>query len=345
MPCVSVLKRPSTTNEPALVDLDLDRAEAKPVGVGPAPDRQQHPVTGDGVLALDGYRRALLGRLGAGHAGTQHELETLLLERLQRLAGELGVHAGEDPVEVFQHRHPGAEPAPYRAQLEANVAGADHHQVLGHLRIRERFGAGADAVAIGLDPRQSGHRRAGGDHDVLGLELLVTVGAVYRDLAGGGDLAATQVAGDLVLLQQEGDAVGVGFHYPFLALEHDREIQADPFDVHAVLGEVVVGVEVALARLEQRLAGDAADAHAGATESVFSLHTGDIEAELRRADGSDVASGAGADDDQVVFGHRQGLQRSQSTAGGREPGIGRWRFGRSTRGSGELHTTAAIKTR
>ena len=53
--------------------------------------------------------------------------------------------------------------------------------------------------------------------------------------------------------------------------------------------------------LEQRLGRDAAPQQAGAAERLLFLDDRDLQAELRGADGGDVAAGAGADDDDVVF--------------------------------------------
>src|SRR5262249_60648763 len=45
---------------------------------------------------------------------------------------------------------------------------------------------------------------------------------------------------------------------------------------------------------------NAADVEAGAAEGLVLLDYGDLHAELRRADGADIAAGAGADHDEVV---------------------------------------------
>ena len=50
--------------------------------------------------------------------------------------------------------------------------------------------------------------------------------------------------------------------------------------------------------LEQRLGRNAAPQQAGAAERLLLLDDGDLQAELRGADGRDVAAGAGADHDR-----------------------------------------------
>ena len=111
------------------------------------------------------------------------------------------------------------------------------------------------------------------------------------------------VARDLVLLEQVRDAARVLRHDLGLALEHARQIQLDARDLDAEVGQIMAGRVVALAGFEQRLAGDAADAHAGAAERFFGLDAGDVQAELRRADRRDVAAGTGTDHDQIMFFH------------------------------------------
>jgi hypothetical protein len=53
--------------------------------------------------------------------------------------------------------------------------------------------------------------------------------------------------------------------------------------------------------LEQRLRRDAAPQQAGAAERLLLLDDGRLQPELRGADRRDVAAGAGADHDYVVF--------------------------------------------
>src|SRR3546814_1264558 len=43
------------------------------------------------------------------------------------------IHAGQDAVEIFHHRHLAAQPRPDRAQLEPDNAGADDQQLARHL--------------------------------------------------------------------------------------------------------------------------------------------------------------------------------------------------------------------
>src|SRR6185312_1580553 len=57
-------------------------------------------------------------------------------------------------------------------------------------------------------------------------------------------------------------------------------------------------------RVQQRLRGNATDVEASAAESFLFLDHRGFETELRRTDGTDIAAGAGADDDEIVGRHK-----------------------------------------
>ena len=119
--------------------------------------------------------------------------------------------------------------------------------------------------------------------------------AVRRD-----DAAGTAHPGDLVLLEQSLDAAGDRLDDRVLARQQLGEVELHVARDDAVRRQLMGEGEVALARLEQRLARDAADVQAGAAERGVLLDAGDAHAELGGADGGDVAARSGADDDQVV---------------------------------------------
>src|SRR5262249_10420164 len=56
-----------------------------------------------------------------------------------------------------------------------------------------------------------------------------------------------------------------------------------------------------LARFQERLTRNAADAQAGSTEILLLLNAGDIQAQLRGTDSSHVSSRTGADDNEIVL--------------------------------------------
>ena len=79
-----------------------------------------------------------------------------------------------------------------------------------------------------------------------------------------------------------------------LPLQHHGKVQGDTLYLYTVRGEGGLRLVVALTRFQERLARNAADAEAGASQRRLLLHAGDVHAELRRADGADVSAGPGA---------------------------------------------------
>ena len=119
---------------------------------------------------------------------------------------------------------------------------------------------------------------------------------------------------DLVLLEQELDALGQAGDDAVLARLHLGHVDADRGAAERDAPVLRVLDDLQRVRvLEQRLGRNAAPQQAGAAERLLLLDDGDLQAELRGADRGDVAAGAGADHDDVVFlGHvwsRLSLQR------------------------------------
>ena len=148
---------------------------------------------------LDGGLEPAICLLDACDLGTELERDALLLQQALELLGDLVVHAGQDAVEEFHDRHLGAEPPPYRAELEADHAGADDEQLSGDLRQLERACGGDDALLVDLDALEPRHVGAGGDDDVLAFDRL-GLAALARDLdlAAPEDLAGAAV-GDVIV--------------------------------------------------------------------------------------------------------------------------------------------------
>ena len=234
------------------------------------------------------------------------EGDALLFEDALEALGDVAVHAGQDAVEIFDDLDFGAEAAPDRAEFEADDAGADDEQFAGHERQREGSGGGDDLLLVDVDAGQAGDVGAGGDDDGFGFEVFGgAAGVGDLDAAGGEDAASAEVHVDLVLLQEERDALDVALHALVLEGEHLGEIEFRLCrDAHA--GEAVAGFLVEFRRVQQGFRRDAADVEARAAVCRALLDDGDFQAELGGANGADVAAGAGADDDEVV-GHALGF--------------------------------------
>src|SRR5690625_395508 len=291
----------------AFVGLDTHVVESQPLGVRLAPDRHQYVACLDRLALLQFNHGPAIPAAGAGHPGTQPELDALPLEDLQRLAGELGVHAGQDAVHVLQDRHPGAQPGPDRAELETDVARAYHHQVLGDLLEGERLRGRDDPLAVQFDSRQGGNARAGSNNYVPGLQLgALAILGVHGDLPGTQQFAAAPVPFDIVLPVEEVDAVGVRLDDGILLGEHRLEVELDLLYLQPVLAQALVVQQLGIlfARFEQGLRGDAAYPDAGAAQLLLHLHARHVETELLCPDRCHITARTSANDDEIVLRHQ-----------------------------------------
>src|ERR1700694_640996 len=160
---------------------------------------------------------------------------------------------------------------------------------------------------------------AGGDDYVFSLHHVsprfgLPAGAARHELA-----MALQPR-DLVLLEQSRNAARHLADDPVLAIEHGLQVELHAARRDAVRLELVQHALVVLGGLEQRFRGNAAYVEAGAAERVFALrglpflHAGGREAELRSADGRDVAGRAGSDHHHVEGLHISRIRRAGSSS-------------------------------
>ena len=164
---------------------------------------------------------------------------------------------------------------------------------------------GPDQLLVRLDAGQHARPRAGGDDDVLGLIAAgrkrafrrLALARLHRDLAGRVDRRLAPDDLNLVLLHQKTDAVIEPLRHRARARHDCRRIEADIVGFQAVVLGVLHVMEN-LGRAQQRLGRNAAPVEADAAE-IIALDDGRLEAELRGADGGDIAAGAGADDQDV----------------------------------------------
>ena len=269
-------------------------------------------------LALH-HGAARLHRTGTIHLGAEPDVEPLLAELHQRLRSDVGIDPGEDPIGVFEDRHLGAEAAPNAAELEADVAAADHDQMPGDGVVRKRLGACPHDAAVDLDARQHDARAPHREDDPGGLEKrLRAVGPGHFDAPRPGEPAGAADPGDLVLRQQAVDPLAERGDDLFLALEHRGQIEGHRADLDAVMSKLTSGFLVFVARLEERLGRDAPDPQAGAAEAVLLLDHSGGEPELGGTDGGHIAAGTGTDHQHVIRLHRP-AHSSHSPAIGRGP--------------------------
>ena len=281
-------------------------------------DGRDDALDGDGLrlaALLDGRRHAVGFLVELHHLGVGVDLDALLLEALARKRLNLVVLDRQDLRQHFDHRHLGAERAEERGELDADGAGADHQQRFRNGRRHHGLEIGPDQFLVGLQAGQHARPRAGGDDDVLGLIgaraeralRRLALRGLHGHLAGRVDDGLAPDDRHFVLLHQEADAVVEPLGDGARALDHGGRVVADIVGFEPIILGVLHVVEN-LGRAQQRLGRDAAPVQADAAE-IIALDDGRLEAELGRADGGDVAAGAGADDQNVEIGVGHGLIR------------------------------------
>ena len=264
------------------------------------------------VLGVE-LRRLAVGRLrfdidavGAGlrardlRAG-QH-LDALLLERLLELGRDRFVFDGTMPRQQLDD----VTSLPKRRKIDANsTPTAPLPMIAIDFGISFRWIA-SSLVMIRLRsismPGTLRGCRAGGDDDLLARVSVCFSPVGDLDLAVAGKPAAALDPVDLVLLEQQLDAAGQPLDDLVLARVHLRHVDADRrlADRQAPLLPVLRDLQ-RVRVLEQRLGRDAAPVEAGAAEHRRPFDDRGLEPELRGADRGDIAAGAGADHDDVVF--------------------------------------------
>ena len=152
-----------------------------------------------------------------------------------------------------------------------------------------------------VDARQRHALGAGGDDDVLGLQrLLLAVGAGRPRPCRAPTMRPVPLSHvDLVLPEQELDALDVAVDDLVLAGQHRARSSFTLSTLMPWSAKPWPASAKSSLTMQQRLRRDAADVEAGAAEGGALLDAGDLHAELRGADGADIAAGAGADDDDI----------------------------------------------
>ena len=175
--------------------LDAERLQTQAFGERAPADGDKHHVGVDRLGLAAGRRldRRLDARprcLDFGQLVTEVESKALLFQRALHQLGGLAVDPRQDTIQELDHRHFGTQPAPDRAEFEADDAGADDDQLLRRLRQAQGARRGDDRLLVDLDARQPRDIRAGGDDDRLGLErALLAVSALDDHAPRRGDPA------------------------------------------------------------------------------------------------------------------------------------------------------------
>ncbi|MEI9897516.1 MAG: hypothetical protein WDN28_27590 [Chthoniobacter sp.] len=285
-----------------------------PGRTGATPDGHEHGVGFEHFLDVlrvrDGDLHPLVADFGFGRLVIREQGDALLGEGFFQGLRNLGVLDGQNVRQHFDKRDFRPERVKEIRELHADGAGPDDDHGLRLLRQRERFLRADDDVALEIEPRQRTRYAACGDEDVLrGVGLGLAVGQLHFHLARLVHRGIATDRVDLVFLEEEIDTGGALFGHDPRALEDGAPVVAQALDLEAEFrGAMFHGVKQ-LGVAEECLGGNAAVVVAGATGALF-VHAGDFLAELSRLDGGDVAGRAGADDDEIVVGHKKsGMER------------------------------------
>ena len=271
----------------------------------PAADGDQHVIGGQALVAgarLD-QQRVLLRRQ-ALRLRPGHHRDAQFLQPLGDGLRQLGVVERQDAVGRLDHRHLGAHLGEGGAELQPDIAAADHGQRLGQLRQRQRPGGGNHlAVSGGAaegQRRQLDRHGAGGDDDLAGADEQRAGLCLHLDRLAVAEAGAPGDRLDARLLEQAGDAVVQAADDVVLPADGAGKVELRRRDRDAQRGgaggpqprllELIRGVD-------QRLGRDAADIEAGAARPVL-LDDDGVESELAGADRADIAARAGADDEE-----------------------------------------------
>ena len=268
------------------------------------------------VLA-DGDLDLVAGVLDLLDLGLQEDLHAEVLVVLGQLLGDLGILGRDHPLEELDDGDLDAEVGHHIGELHANGAGAGNHDGARELVVEDLLLVG-DHVLRELGARHEPRRRARGDDDVVSGHLAgLAVVALHLDRLRVDEGAPAVDLLDLVLLHQEVDALDDRVRDLAAArvgrLEVHLGVAGDP-ELVLLMGQDVRKLGIA----QQRLRRNAADVETDTSPVLLLDHT-DLQAELGGADGGDVATGAGAEDQDIEIAHggepnRNGCNRSQRRA-------------------------------
>lgn len=267
----------------AVVNLKAGVLQAQAGGVWAAADGDENDVGLDRLRlatlrGVDLELDQLAGGISAHNLGAELEVDTLLLEQLLGLLGDLAIHAGStDLVQELNHGNLGAESRPHGTHLQTNDTTTNDNHLLGHLLEGEGSGAGDDTLLVELEAGEGGGLATGGDEDVLaadaGLATLVEID-VDGVLIGKGTSSLDIL--DAVLLEQELDTLGETIDGGLLRLHHVLEVELDIADLDTAVLGVVQDLVVEMRVVEERLGGDTADVEASTAERTALLDTCDL---------------------------------------------------------------------
>src|SRR5437867_4203699 len=162
--------RPSVKARPAAAHSGALETQSS-TGRPPA-DRDERAVESCDAVAVEARldRRASFDE--RRHSGAEADLGEELLAPAGEQVNERPVDARQEAVGHFHERNRAAQRGVDLPELEADVAAADHEELLGHVGQLERRGRVDDAIARDGEAGQAGRRRARGDDGMLETHFL-----------------------------------------------------------------------------------------------------------------------------------------------------------------------------
>ena len=243
------------------------------------------------------------------------EVDALLFKGFLRRGGDVLVFDGHDVVLHFDHMDFGPKSVVEVRELHANGSGTNDHHLLGLLRKGHRFErrdhhfsiVGKIGQVTWSGPGAHQHlvrsqSSVGSTRSFTGVVLLARFphfNFARRDgrFATGDGGVAVDVF-NVVFLEEESNSAVQGSGDLPTPPDDFVPFDLDPFGLQPPFRTMRDRMLVQLGVVQQCLGGDAAPVQADATEFA-PLNAGDLHTELGGADGTDVAGGSSANDDEI----------------------------------------------
>jgi len=161
--------------------------------------------------------------------------------------------------------------------LQANDTTANDGHFRWHLLEVDGAGARDDFLLVDCQAGKRGSLRAGGNNDVLSADSgLTAIDQVDSNSVLVLERSSTLDVFDIVLLEEELDALGQAGHGRVLCLHHGGEVELDIAHLNAAALCVVEDLVVEVGVVKERLGGNAADVEAGPAEGAALLNACDL---------------------------------------------------------------------
>ena len=236
------------------------------------------------------------------HQSAGADPDIFLFEDQGQVLAKLPVQHGQQPVQPLQHGDLTAQVREEAGKFNADDAAADDDQgaveVVGPL---QQLLAGEDAGELHAGQGQADGLGPRGSEDGLRRDFRLPFGPGDAHPVGFQDLRPAPEQRDLRAFEHALHAGAEGLGHPELILEDLAQIRPQALGVDAHGGPLPGGA-VKLGAVQQGLGGDAAPVHAG-TAGLPGLHNRNLFAQLRRPQGSSLASRPGADHKKIKIEH------------------------------------------